>query len=50
MVCSNLDQAGAKFKKDITKAIGVLRGMLEERQTSDTLIDEPPLTPRASDS
>jgi hypothetical protein len=38
-----LDQAGAKFKEDITKAIGNLRLMLEGQQTSVALIDEPPL-------
>jgi hypothetical protein len=40
-----LDQAGAKFSADITKAIGVLRGLLEGRQTSLTQMNEPPLTP-----
>ena len=40
-----LDQAGAKFKEDITKAIGNLRLMLEGQQTSVAPIDEPPLPP-----
>src|SRR5271169_5371054 len=40
-----IDQAGAKFKEDITKAIGNLRAMLEGQQTSVALIDEPPLVP-----
>ena len=38
-----VDQAGAKFKENITKAIGNLRLMLEGQQPSTALIDEPPL-------
>jgi uncharacterized protein YndB with AHSA1/START domain len=38
-----VDQAGAKFKENITKAIGNLRLMLENRQASLSVIDEPPL-------
>ena len=38
-----VDQAGAKFKENITKAIGNLRLMLEGQQPSIALIDEPPL-------
>src|SRR5258705_178907 len=38
-----VDQAGAKFKENITKAIGNLRVMLEGQQPSIALIDEPPL-------
>ncbi len=38
-----VDQAGAKFKENITKAIGRLRLMLEEQQTSPSVVDEPPL-------
>ena len=38
-----VDQAGAKFKENITKAIGNLRLMLEEKQASLSVIDEPPL-------
>ena len=38
-----VDQAGAKFKQDITRAIGKLREMLERQQTSVAPIDEPPL-------
>jgi hypothetical protein len=38
-----VDQAGAKFKENITKAIEKLRLMLEERQTSLSMIDQPPL-------
>ena len=38
-----VDQAGAKFKENITKAIEKLRLMLEEQQTSLAVIDEPPL-------
>ena len=38
-----LDQAGAKFKQDVTSAIGKLREMLERQQTSVAPIDEPPL-------
>ena len=37
------DQAGAKFKENITKAIGKLRLIVEDRQTSPSVIDEPPL-------
>jgi hypothetical protein len=40
-----VDQAGAKFKEDITKAVGKLRGMLEGQQTSVAPTDEPPLLP-----
>ena len=40
-----VDQAGAKFKEDITRAIGKLREMLERQQTSVAPIDEPPLLP-----
>ena len=35
-----VDQAGAKFKENITKAIGNLRLMLEGQQPSIALIDE----------
>jgi uncharacterized protein YndB with AHSA1/START domain len=38
-----VDQAVARFKQNITKAIGNLRLMLEEPQTSVSAIDEPPL-------
>jgi hypothetical protein len=38
-----VDQAGAKFKENITRSIGNLRLMLEEQQTSLSAIDEPPL-------
>ena len=38
-----VDQAGAKFKENITKAIGNLRLMVEGQQTSVPVIDEPPL-------
>src|SRR6516225_306717 len=38
-----VDQAAARFKGNITKAIGNLRLMLEEERTSLTVIDEPPL-------
>ena len=38
-----VDQAGAKFKENITKAIGNLRLILEEQQTSFSAIGEPPL-------
>ena len=38
-----VDQVGAKFKENITKAIGSLRLMLEEQQKHLPLIDEPPL-------
>ena len=38
-----VDQAGAKFKENITKAIEKLRLMLEEQQTSLSVVDEPPL-------
>ena len=40
-----VDQAGAKFKENITKAIGDLRLMLEGQQTSTAVIAEPPLIP-----
>ena len=39
-----VDQAGAKFKENITKAIGNLQRMLEGQQTFLSVIDEPPLT------
>jgi hypothetical protein len=38
-----VDQAGAKFKENITKAIGNLRLMVEGQRTSVPGIDEPPL-------
>ena len=38
-----VDQAAAKFKENITKAVGNLRLMLEEQQTPVSTIDEPPL-------
>ena len=38
-----VDQAAAKFKENITKAVGNLRLMLEEQQTPHAVIDEPPL-------
>jgi hypothetical protein len=38
-----VDQAGAKFKESITKAIENLRLMLEDQQSSLSVIDEPPL-------
>ena len=38
-----VDQAVAKFKENITKAIEKLRLMVEEQQTSPSVIDEPPL-------
>ena len=38
-----VDQAGAKFKENITKAIGNLRLMLEGQQASLAGIEEPPL-------
>jgi len=38
-----VDQAGAKFNENITKAIGDLRLMVEGQQTSLSVIDEPPL-------
>ena len=40
-----VDQAGAKFKENITNAIGNLRLMLEGQQTSVAVIAEPPLIP-----
>jgi hypothetical protein len=36
-----VDQAGAKFKENITKAIGKLRLMVEDQHTSPSVIDEP---------
>jgi uncharacterized protein YndB with AHSA1/START domain len=39
-----VDQAGAKFKENITKAIGNLRQILEGEQSSVGVIDEPSLT------
>ena len=38
-----VDQAAAKFKENITKAIGNLRRMVEDQQTSLSVMDEPPL-------
>jgi hypothetical protein len=38
-----VEQAGAKFKENITKAIGNLRLMVEGRQSFLPAIDEPPL-------
>jgi len=38
-----IDQAGAKFVEDVTKAVGNLRQLLEGRQTPAAVIDEPPL-------
>jgi hypothetical protein len=38
-----VDQAVAKFKENITKAIGKLRLILDEQQTSLPVIDEPPM-------
>jgi len=38
-----VDQAGAKFRENITKAMGNLRLMLEDQQTCRSVIDEPPL-------
>jgi uncharacterized protein YndB with AHSA1/START domain len=38
-----VDQAVAKFRESITEAIGNLRLMLENQQTSGSVIDEPPL-------
>jgi uncharacterized protein YndB with AHSA1/START domain len=38
-----VDQAAAKFKERITKAIGNLRAMLEAQQPSSPVVDEPPL-------
>jgi hypothetical protein len=37
------DEAAAKFKERITKAIGDLRLILEGQQTSPSAMDEPPL-------
>jgi hypothetical protein len=37
------DRTVSEFKENITKAIGNLRLMLEEQQTSLSVIDEPPL-------
>jgi hypothetical protein len=39
-----VDQAVAKFKENITKAIGNLRLMMEDQQTSAPVIDEPAIT------
>src|SRR3954471_18156873 len=44
-----VDQAAAKFKENITKAIGKLQLMLEEQQTPVAVIDEPSLIARPSD-
>jgi hypothetical protein len=38
-----VDQAVAKFKENIAKAIGNLRLILEEQRTSPSVIDEPSL-------
>ena len=38
-----VDQAVAKFKENIAKAIEKLRLMLGEQQPSPSVIDEPPL-------
>jgi hypothetical protein len=38
-----VDKAGAKFKENITKAMGNLRLMLEGHQTSPSVMEEPPL-------
>ncbi|MEX0853604.1 MAG: hypothetical protein WD036_10045 [Bauldia sp.] len=40
-----VDEAGAEYKKSITQAIATLRLMLEGRQASVAVIDEPPLMP-----
>ena len=40
-----VDQIVAKFKENITKAIGDLRQMLEGQQPPVAAIDEPPLMP-----
>jgi uncharacterized protein YndB with AHSA1/START domain len=40
-----VDHAWAKFKENLTKAIETLRLMLDEKQTSMPVIDEPPLMP-----
>ncbi len=40
-----VDQAGAKFKEDITKAVGKLRTLLEGQETPVAPLDEPPLLP-----
>lgn len=42
-----VDQAAGKFKENITKGVELLRSMLAELQSSPSLIDEPPLRPRA---
>jgi uncharacterized protein YndB with AHSA1/START domain len=42
-----VDQAGAKFKENITKAIGSLRLMLEEQQTAVEPTGEPPMMPKS---
>lgn len=39
-----VDQAAAKFKENITKAVENLRLMLEKQSTPHSVIDEPPLT------
>ena len=38
-----VDQAGAKFAKNLTKAIESLRLILQEQQSSVAAVDEPPL-------
>jgi uncharacterized protein YndB with AHSA1/START domain len=40
-----VDQAGAKFKEDITKAVGKLRALLEGQETPVAPLDEPLLLP-----
>jgi uncharacterized protein YndB with AHSA1/START domain len=40
-----LDQVAPKFKEDVTKGIATLKQLLEGRQTSAAVIDEPPLMP-----
>jgi hypothetical protein len=39
----DFDIAAPQFKENITKAIGNLRLMVEDQQTSLSVIDEPPL-------
>jgi uncharacterized protein YndB with AHSA1/START domain len=38
-----VDQAGARFKENITRAMGKLQRMLQEQQASVSAMDEPPL-------
>ena len=40
-----VDQIAPKFKEDLTKAIGILRQILEGKHTSVAVVDEPPLMP-----